>query len=58
MAQHSSSGSLQACGGKDGASGNLAYPGASGPNSQMSTEENASPNASLKGLSRPWDTVA
>lgn len=52
-----SSGSLQAYGGKEGGSGPLGYQhGVSGPNSV--TEENASPNASLKGFNRPWDNTA
>lgn len=45
--QNNSSGSLQAFG-KD-ASGHLVS------NSAFSTEENASPNASLKAFNRPWD---
>ena len=62
ISHNNSSGSLQAYGahgGKDGGSAPLGYGGVSAPNSARSTEENASPNASLKGLSRPqWESTA
>lgn len=62
IAHNNSSGSLQAYGahgGKDTASGPPGYNGVSAPNSGRSTEENASPNASLKGVNRPvWEHTA